>query len=218
MLYERLPGIDGREARFRSDEVSYVSLGDGSTSQGEFWESLNSACSGRLPVVYLIEDNGWAISVPVEVQTPGGSISELLRSFPHLLIEKADGTDFADSYRAMQGAVAYARERRGPALVHASVIRPYSHSLSDDERLYKTADEREADSRRDPLKRLAGQLVAIGAATEKTLDALRAEVEREINDAAARALAAPKPARETAALWVFSPDVDPASEAFNSAP
>jgi len=218
LLHGKLAGIDGREGRFQADEVAYVSLGDGSTSEGEFWESLNSACSGRLPVVYLIEDNGWAISVPVEVQTPGGSISELLASFPHLLIEKVDGTDFAASYHAMQAAVAYARERRGPALVHASVIRPYSHSLSDDERLYKTPDEREAESRRDPLKKLAGLLVAVGAATEKALDALRAEVEREISEAAARALAAPKPARETAALWVFSPDVDPASEAFNSAP
>jgi 2-oxoisovalerate dehydrogenase E1 component len=218
LLYGKLDGIDGREERFQADEVAYVSLGDGSTSEGEFWESLNSACSGRLPVVFLIEDNGWAISVPVEVQTPGGSISELLRSFPHLCIEKADGTDFSASYRAMQAAVSYARERRGPALVHASVIRPYSHSLSDDERLYKTPEEREAESRRDPLKKLARLLVESGAATEKALDALRAEVEREINDAAARALAAPKPARETAALWVFSPDVDPASEAFNSAP
>ena len=218
LLYGTLPGIDGREAFFKADEVAYVSLGDGSTSEGEFWESLNSACSGRLPVVYLIEDNGWAISVPVEAQTPGGSISDLLRPFPHLLIEQVDGTDVAASYRAMRAAVAYARERRGPALVHASVIRPYSHSLSDDERLYKTAGEREAEGRRDPLKKLASLLVASGAATEKALDALRTEVEREINEAAALALAAPKPARETAALWVFSPDVDPASEGFSAAP
>src|SRR5512137_1084243 len=153
LIYGRLPGIDRREDAFKADEVAYVSLGDGSTSEGEFWESLNSACMGRLPVVYLVEDNGWAISVPVEVQTPGGSISDLLRSFPGLLIEKADGTDFADSYRAMQEAVAYARARRGPALVHASVIRPYSHSLSDDERLYKTPAEREEEGRRDPLKK-----------------------------------------------------------------
>ncbi len=217
LLYERLPGIDGRESHFKADEVTYVSLGDGTTSEGEFWESLNSACLGRLPVVYLVEDNGWAISVPVEVQTPGGSISDLLRSFPGLLIVKADGTDFADSHRAMQEAVAYARERRGPALVHASVVRPYSHSLSDDERLYKTPDEREAEGRRDPVRKLARALVAGGIATEKDLEALHAEVEREINEAARQALAAAKPARDTAALWVFSPDVDPASEAFATA-
>jgi len=218
LLYGKLPGIDGREAHFKADEVTYVSLGDGSTSEGEFWESLNTACISRLPVVFLVEDNGWAISVPVEVQTPGGSISDLLRSFPGLLIVKADGTDFADSHRAMQEAVAYARERRGPALVHASVVRPYSHSLSDDERLYKTPDEREAESRRDPVRKMARALVARGIATEKALDAMHAEVEREIDDAAKRALAAPRPARDTAALWVFSPEVDPASEAFETDP
>ena len=217
MLYGKLPGADGGEPRFAADEVTYTSLGDGTTSEGEFWESLNTACSSRLPVIYLIEDNGWAISVPVEVQTPGGSISELLRSFPHLLIVKADGTDFADSYRAMQEAVAYTRQRLGPALVHASVVRPYSHSLSDDERLYKTPDERDAEGRRDPVRKMARFLLTGGLATEKTLDAIHAEVEREIEEAARRALAAPKPARETASLWVFSPDVDPASGAFETA-
>jgi 2-oxoisovalerate dehydrogenase E1 component len=218
LLYEKLPGIGGRDSHFKADEVTYVSLGDGTTSEGEFWESLNTACLGRLPVVYLVEDNGWAISVPVEVQTPGGSVSDLLRSFPDLLIVKADGTDFADSYRAMQEAVAYARDRRGPALVHASVVRPYSHSLSDDERLYKTPDEREAEGRRDPVRKLARTLVAGGIATEKALEAMHGEIEREINEAAKQALAAPRPARDTAALWVFSPDVDPASEAFSTAP
>ena len=217
LLYGTLPGIEGRDAHFEADEVAYVSLGDGSTSEGEFWESLNTACISKLPVVYLVEDNGWAISVPVEVQTPGGSISDLLRSFPHLLIVKADGTDFVDSYRAMQEAVAYTRERRGPALVHASVVRPYSHSLSDDERLYKTPDEREAEGRRDPVRKMARALVTSGIATEKALDAIHSEVEREINEAAKQALAAPKPARDTAALWVFSPDVDPASDAFRTA-
>lgn len=216
LLYGALPDIDGRDAHFKADEIAYVSLGDGSTSEGEFWESLNTACISKLPVVYLVEDNGWAISVPVEVQTPGGSISDLLRSFPHLLIVKADGTDFADSYRAMQEAVAYTRERRGPALVHASVVRPYSHSLSDDERLYKTPDEREAEGRRDPVRKMARALVTSGIATEKALDTMHAEVEREINEAAARALVAPMPARDTAALWVFSPDVDPASDAFRT--
>ena len=218
LLYGKLQDIDDRESRFQADEVTYVSLGDGSTSEGEFWESLNTACSSRLPVVYLVEDNGWAISVPVEVQTPGGSISDLLTAFPHLLIVKTDGTDFADSHRAMQEAVAYARERRGPALVHATVVRPYSHSLSDDERLYKTPDEREAEGRRDPVRKLARVLLAGGIITEKSLDAMHAEVEREINEAALLALAAPKPARDTAALWVFSPDVDPASDTFRTAP
>jgi len=218
LLYEKLPGIENRGTRFTSDEVSYVSIGDGTTSQGEFWESLNTACNRRLPVVYLVEDNGWAISTPVEVQTPGGSVSQLLQSFPHLLIATADGTDFLDSHRAMQEAIAYARARRGPALVHATVVRPYSHSLSDDERLYKTPEEREAEMRRDPVKKMAQFLVSRGVASDKEIESIQAEVDREINDAAKRALAAAKPARETAGLWVFSPDVDPSSAAFATDP
>ncbi len=216
LLRGRLPGLADREAGRRDDEVSYVSLGDGTTSEGEFWESLNTACNLRLPVVYLVEDNGWAISVPVEVQTAGGSISALLRSFPGLLLVSADGTDYLDSDRAMREALAYARARKGPALVHAQVIRPYSHSLSDDERLYKTEAERDAERRRDPLARMAALLLSRGTATEESLDALRASVAREVDDAAKRAIAAAKPAPETAALWVFSPDVDPSSDAFDT--
>jgi 2-oxoisovalerate dehydrogenase E1 component len=217
-LYERVEGIAGRENRFCADEVTYVSLGEGSTSEGEFWESLNSACTLRLPVVYLIEDNGFAISVPVEVQTPGGNIAELVRSFPSLLVLDVDGTDFAASFRAMGEAVAYARARRGPALVRATVIRPYSHSLSDDERLYKTTAERQAEALRDPLVRLVQRLRDEHLATDTELETIRNEVERDVNAAATRALAAPKPARETAGLWVFSPDVDPSSDAFRTNP
>ena len=213
-LYERVESIVGREARYHADEVAYVSLGDGSTSEGEFWESLNTASNLRLPVIYLIEDNGYAISVPVEVQTPGGNIAELVRSFPDLLVLNVDGTDFMASFRTMGEAVEYARARRGPALVRATVVRPYSHSLSDDERLYKTTDEREAEARRDPIKRFARYLIGERFATEKDLDALQASVDREVDAAAVRALAAAKPARDTAELWVFSPDVDPTSPAF----
>jgi 2-oxoisovalerate dehydrogenase E1 component len=217
-LYSRIEQIEDRHTRFKADEVVYVSLGDGSTSEGEFWESLNTACNRRLPILYLIEDNGWAISVPVEVQTPGASISDLVRSFPNLAVFSVDGTDFPDSYRVLGEAIDYARSRRGPALVHAKVIRPYSHSLSDDERLYKTQAEREAEARRDPLTKMARYLVDHRTLTESELEAMQAEVEREINDAAKRALAAPKPSRDTAALWVFSPDVDPSSDAFSTDP
>jgi len=136
-LYERVEGIEGREQKFVKGEVTYVSIGEGTSSEGEFWESLNSACLGLLPVVYLIEDNGYAISVPVEVQTAGGDLSKLVASYPGLYVQSIDGTDFLESYRAMTTAVAYAREGKGPAFVHAKVIRPYSHSLSDDEKLYR---------------------------------------------------------------------------------
>ncbi len=217
-LYERLVDIPGREARHYPDEVVYVSSGEGATAEGEFWESLNTACGQRLPVVYLVEDNGYAISVPKEIATPGGDISRVVRSFPSLNVLTVDGTDLVESLRVMRQAVAYARERQGPALVHAHVIRPYSHSLSDDERLYKTPAEREAEAARDPLRIMRQRLVEDGAATEPDLDKMVAGVEAEVNAAAERALAAARPERETARLWVFSPDVDPTSSAFDTAP
>ncbi len=183
-IYETVDGIPDADHRFRSDEVVYVSIGEGTTSEGEFWESLNSACTLKLPVVYLIEDNGYAISVPVEVQTPGGDISKLVSSFPGLFVQSIDGTDLLSSYKAMSSAVEYARARRGPAFVHAKVIRPYSHSLSDDEKLYKTSEERAAESKRDPITRLATFLVNEQIATEDDLKALVREVEAEIAAAA----------------------------------
>ena len=104
--------------------MTYVSIGDGATSEGEFWESLNSACTRPVPVLYLVEDNGYAISVPVEVQTPGGDISRLVESFPNLKVLRCDGTDFLDSYRTLGEAVAWVRRERKPAFVHAKVTRP----------------------------------------------------------------------------------------------
>ena len=217
-LYETVTAIPDRDDLFQPDEVTYVSLGDGTTSEGEFWESLNSACLGRLPVVYLVEDNGYAISVPVEVQTAGGDISRLVGSFPGLFVESVDGTDFLASYRAAKAAVAYARARKGPALLHARVVRPYSHSLSDDEKLYKTPDERAAEARRDPIVRMAAFVTSEGLATESELDAIAREVEREVNEAAERAIHSEKPAVETATLYVYSPDVDPTSSDFSTEP
>ncbi|HEV3484540.1 MAG TPA: thiamine pyrophosphate-dependent enzyme, partial [Vicinamibacterales bacterium] len=218
LLYEKIATIPGRESEFHNDEVTYVSVGDGTTSEGEFWESLNAACLSRLPIVIVVEDNGYAISVPVEVQTPGGDISRLVSSFPGLHVQSIDGTDFVASYRAMSEAIAYARARRGPALVHAKVIRPYSHSLSDDEKLYKTAEERAAEARRDPIVRLATLLKAEDLASERDLEAIVREIEREVNDAAEEAKRAPKPTPDTAALYVYSPDVDPSSSAFSTEP
>src|SRR5215203_4325916 len=135
LLYRDVTQIPGREARFHSDEVTYISIGDGATSEGEFWESLNTACTKRLPVLYLVEDNGYAISVPVDVQTPCGNIARLVSSFPNLTVMEVDGTDFLASYDVMGRAVSQVRAGGGPVLVRATVIRPYSHSLSDDERL-----------------------------------------------------------------------------------
>ena len=216
LIFSRVPEIAARVESFRADEVIFVSLGDGATSEGEFWEALNWTCLRRLPVLFLIEDNGYAISVPVEYQTPGGDISRLVRSFPHLLVDSIDGTDFLASWRSVRDAVASVRARHGPAFVHARCVRPYSHSLSDDERFYKTPAEREAEARRDPIARFSAFLKSNRLAAADDLAALTEAVEREIDAAALEALQAPQPARETAGLWVYSPDVDPSSAAFDT--
>jgi 2-oxoisovalerate dehydrogenase E1 component len=216
VIYSRVDAIADRARYFQQDEIVYTSLGEGSTSEGEFWEAINAACLKRLPVLFLVEDNGYAISVPVEVETAGGDISRLVRSFPGLHVQSIDGTDFFASLRAMREATAYVRARKGPALVHAHVIRPYSHSLSDDEKLYKTPAERESEARRDPIRRFSEFLIGSGIATPDDLSSLDAEILREIDDAAQAALKAPKLPRGAAARYVYSPDVDPASGAFSS--
>ena len=203
---------------FHSDEVVYVSLGDGASSEGEFWESLNWACGRELPVLYVVEDNGYAISVPVDVQTVGGSISRLVRSFPHLLALECDGTDFPASYETAGKAVEYVRQRKGPALIHAHVVRPYSHSLSDDERLYKPETLRQEEARRDPLLRLGNLLRQERLASEKELKDIEAEVEREIREATDRALAAEPASPDTLMRYLYSPTVDPTSEDFDQPP
>ncbi len=213
-LYEKLTDIPDRAERYHPDEVIYVSLGEGATAEGEFWESLNTACGKSLPVVYLVEDNGYAISVPVEVQTPGGDISRVVTCFPGLRIFRVDGTDFLASYRAMRDAVDHARRRKGPALVHARVVRPYSHSLSDDERLYKTPTEREEEAKRDPVRLFAQFLKERSLASDAELSAVAADVDREVGEAADRALKAEKPAKATAAWYVYSSDRTPCSESF----
>jgi 2-oxoisovalerate dehydrogenase E1 component len=201
---------------YHGDDVTLVTTGDGTTSEGEFWESLNTASNLKLPIVYLVEDNGYAISVPVEVNTAGGSISKLVSSFPGLYVQEVDGCDFLASYEVLQRAAAYARERKGPALVHAKVIRPYSHSLSDDEVFYRPVDEREADAARDPLVTFPMFLIADGIATEGELQAIRDAVDAEILAATDDALAQPMPAPESVLYAVYSPDVDPTSERFDT--
>ena len=207
----------GDAVRHHPDEVVYVSGGDGATSEGEFYESLNTACTKKLPVFYLIEDNEYAISVPVEAQTPGGNISQLLRNYPCLLIEECDGTDPLASYEACRRAVAHCRERRGPALVHAHVTRPYSHSLSDDEQLYRPAEERQKQAQRDPIPKFGLFLVRERLADEKAIERIEREVDAEVREAADGALAAPPPDEGSSVLWVYSPDVDPTAAQFSTA-
>ena len=198
-------------------DVVYVSLGDGATSEGEFWESLNTACTRRLPVVYLVEDNGYAISVPVEIQTPGGDIAQLVSTFPGLDVISVDGTDALASYAAMRRALAHARSGRGPALVKANVVRLYSHSASDNESQYKSSEERDAERARDPLGRFAEFLKSEKLTDDETLSRISRDVDDEIQEATDLALAATPPDRSTVLEYVYSPDIDPTSDAFDVA-
>jgi len=201
-----------------SDEVTFVSTGEGATSEGEFWETMNIVCLDNLPLLVLVEDNGYAISVPVEHQTAGGNITRLLEGFPGLFRIEVDGTDFVASYRALSQAADYVRQGHGPALVHASVIRPYSHSLSDDEKLYKTAAERKAEAARDPLLTYPEFLIGQGVADRQTLDRIKQEVQKEIAETSDRALRQPGPSRGTAFYYLYSEDVDPCSRVFDREP
>ncbi len=214
--YSLIEEIQDRATLFAEDEVVLVTSGDGTTSEGEFWESLNTSCNLKLPVLYLIEDNGYAISTPVEVQTAGGSISMLVTGFPDLYIEECDGTDMFASYEAITRAANYCRERRGPAMVHAHVVRPYSHSQSDDEQGYRSAEELEADARRDPLRKLATHLLKNRIASRAQIERIEAEVDDEINAATDRALAVGQPSKDSAMLYIYSPDVDPTSSDFDT--
>jgi len=205
-----------KDVTFQGDEVTYVSLGDGTTSEGEFWEAMNAAALNKLPVIFCVQDNGYAISVPVEVQTAGGSISRLVSGFPNFHFEEVDGTDPVASYGAFQRAVRYCREGHGPSFVHAHVIRPYSHSLSDDERLYRPDSERERDAARDPVSRTQMFLLREGILDEKGINELEKKVEEGLQIAVDQALAALPPAPESVMQYVYSPDLDPTSPAFES--
>jgi 2-oxoisovalerate dehydrogenase E1 component len=200
------------------DAVTLVASGDGATSEGEFWESLNAACLNRLPVLYLIEDNGYAISVPVEYQTAGANISALVSGFPSLFQQEVDGCDFLASYEAMQAAVTYCRSGRGPAMVHAHVIRPYSHSLSDDERHYKTTAERHAEQERDPLVRFPKFLLEEGVLDPNALRRITLEIDREVNEASQKALHAEPAPRDSALRHLYSDKIDATSEEFSTPP
>ncbi|HTR46917.1 MAG TPA: dehydrogenase E1 component subunit alpha/beta [Verrucomicrobiae bacterium] len=206
----------GDSVGHHGDEIAYVSGGDGSTSEGEFYEAINAACLQRAPVLFLVEDNGYAISVPREAQTAGGSISKLVSSFPGLMVEECDGNDPLESYASLSRAVAYCRTQRRPAFVHAHVTRPYSHSLSDDEKLYKTPEDRESEAHRDPIPSFGLFLVREGILDGSEMEALEADVEREILEATDRALAAQAAPIDSIHTFVYSPDIDPTGPHFEA--
>jgi 2-oxoisovalerate dehydrogenase E1 component len=213
---EKVPG-DYREfadVKFHGDEIALTCVGEGSTSQGEFWEALNTASNKKLPVIFCVEDNGYAISVPVEVNTPGGNISRLVANFPNFYFAEIDGTDPEETLRAFQSAAEHCRAGNGPALVHGHVTRPYSHSLSDDDKLYRSAAEREAEALRDPLTRMQMRLLREGILTAEQITELEHRLDAEVVEAADRALTAPLPEISSIEKHVYSENLDPTRAAF----
>jgi len=207
-------------ASFHGDEVTYISIGEGSTSQGEFWETMNAASNGKLPVVIVVQDNGYAISTPVEVNTPGGNISRVVSGFPNFHFIEVDGTDAELSYAAMREAVAHCRAGNGPAFVHAHVTRPYSHSLSDDERNYRPKEELHADAMRDCIARLQMRLLRENILSADGINALEKQVDDELQRATDVALASPPPPAEAPAILrhVYSDHIDPTASVFATEP
>ena len=169
-------------------------------------------------MVYVVEDNGYAISTPVEVNTPGGNISRLVANFPNFHFAEIDGTDPIASYKAMVEAVAYCRAGHGPALVHGHVIRPYSHSLSDDERLYRSAAELEADALRDPIARMQMWLLREGILDAEGINRLERKVDEEVQRAADRAVMATLPTVASITKHVYSEDLSPMDARFATEP
>ena len=198
-----------KATHFHGDEVVYVSLGEGATSEGEFWEAISSASAMRLPVLFVVEDNGYAISVPVEVNTPGGNISRLLANFPNFFFAEIDGTDPVESYAAFTEAVEHCRSGNGPAFVHGHVIRQYSHSFSDDEGLYRSEVERKRDAALDPLPKLQMRLLRDGILDPAAINRLEQEVDEEVRSAAERVLRAVLPEVSSIHRHVYSEDLDP---------
>ena len=207
-----------KDVVFHRDEIVYVSCGDGTTSEGEFWEALNGASNMKLPVLFVVEDNGYAISVPVEVNTAGGNISRLVAGFPNFYFAEVDGTDPVASYAAMKSAVAHCRSGKGPAFVHGHVIRPYSHSLSDDERLYRPESERSKDAQRDPITRMQLFLIRENLLDEEGINRLEKDVDEHVQHATDRVLSARLAEPNTITRFLYSPDIDPSSSNFDTTP
>jgi 2-oxoisovalerate dehydrogenase E1 component len=203
-----------RDVTFHGDEVVFASLGEGSTSQGEFWEALNTASNQKLPVIFCVEDNGYAISVPVEVNTPGGNISRLVANFPNFHFAEIDGSDSEVSLRAFQAAAEHCRAGHGPAFVHGHVMRAYSHSLSDDDKLYRSAAEREAEAMHDPVTKMQMRLLRDGILSAEQINDLEQAADHEAAEAADRALEAPLPEVSGITRHVYSEDLDPTTAAF----
>jgi 2-oxoisovalerate dehydrogenase E1 component len=221
LWYKRLTEeykIKGHENKYFDDEIIYVSTGDGTIAQGEFWEGLTTAIVNNLPVLFMVEDNGFAISTPTYVQYPEGSISKTLANFPGLKIFNTDGCCPIESFATMTEATNYIRKNRKPALVHATVTRPYSHSLSDDHGMYRTKAELAAEGELDVFHSYPKFLVEAGIITEKEREEILKKVSANVKIAMDECLKTPWPDTTTVMDHLYSKNKEISSTKFESAP
>ncbi|EQC46900.1 thiamine pyrophosphate-dependent enzyme [Bacteriovorax sp. Seq25_V] len=212
---EKEHGTDISNFLVNDQEIVYTSCGDGTTSQGEFWEAMTTACVNKFPVLFHVEDNGYAISTPTYVQTPGGSISKAMDEFPGLKIFECDGNCPIESYEAFFEAAKYIRAGKGPALVHSHVTRPYSHSLSDDQGMYRTLEDLAEEKEIDVFNSYPKTLIAMKVMKEAEVKALLDEVSAEVREAMNKAIETPWPKPESAMDHLYSEDVDITSSQFD---
>ena len=191
----------------KCDEVTYVSSGEGATSEGEFAEAVSWASREKFPVIFCVQNNKFAISVPVKDQIAGGSVARLYSAYPNLKTFDIDGTDFIESFRTAVEAVEYCRSGKGPVMIEAHCVRLFPHSSSDDPKKYMTAKEIDEDKAKDPIPKFEKYLTENGYCTTKELETIRAEVKKEVEDASDYAEAAPSPTADTVERNVFSPNI-----------
>jgi 2-oxoisovalerate dehydrogenase E1 component len=191
-----------------SDAITYVSCGDGTVAQGEFWEGISTASINKLRVLFMVQDNGYAISTPTWVGTPGGSISEALKKFPGLKVFQVDGNCPIESTKVMQKARKYLLEKNEPVLIHAKVTRAYSHSLSDDQKFYKSDKELKEDKKNDVIDIFTKYLIKEKKFSKKELDEFQKEVNEQVMEARKKALNTPWPKSESSCDFLYSDEVD----------
>ena len=196
-------------------EVVYVSSGEGTTSQGEFHEALNWASREKLPIIFHIEDNEYAISVHISEQTSGGSIYSMVSGYQNLARYNIDGTDFFEANLAFQKAVDRARKGKGPSVIVSNVVRLYPHSSSDDQRKYRTEAELEADKKRDPILRFENSCMEANTIKMKEFDKIRNEVSAIVDEETIWAENQDHPAPSTALDFNYSTEPPLAETPFN---
>lgn len=197
-----------------SDEIVYVSSGEGATSEGEFFEALNWSNREKFPIIFLIQNNHFAISVPFKDQVAGNSLYDLTSGYNNFLRIQVDGTDFVKSYEASLKAVEYARSGKGPVLIEADCVRLFPHSSSDDQKKYRNADEIENEKKRDPIPQLEKYLIENNFCTLEEIEIIKKEIKNEVNFAADEAEKGNQPDPLRVTENVFSPIVNIRKENF----